>query len=131
MRVCAYLGNSACLIAMRDFVKLFKALSDDTRIRILKVLLERECCVCEIMQALNITQSRASRNLGILEDAGFIKSRRDGLWVVYSIDEQRISSHAGPLIEVLRASLLKEEILLQDRKRLGRAVQCGPHAIQR
>lgn len=119
------------MIAMRDFVKLFKALSDDTRIRILKVLLERECCVCEIMQALNITQSRASRNLGILEDAGFIKSRRDGLWVVYSIDEQRISSHAGPLIEVLRASLLKEEILLQDRKRLGRAVQCGPHAIQR
>jgi ArsR family transcriptional regulator len=65
---------------MRDFAKLFKALSDETRIRILKVLLERECCVCEVMQALDISQSRASRNLGILEDAGFIKSRRDGLW---------------------------------------------------
>lgn len=65
-------------MAMRDFVKLFKALSDEIRIRILEVLLERECCVCEVMQALNISQSRASRNLGILEDAGFIKSKRDG-----------------------------------------------------
>lgn len=55
---------------MRDFVKLFKALSDETRIRILKVLLERECCACEVMQALDISQSRASRNLGILEDVG-------------------------------------------------------------
>jgi len=42
-------------MAMRDFVKLFKALSDEIRIRILKVLLERECCVCEVMQALNIS----------------------------------------------------------------------------
>jgi ArsR family transcriptional regulator len=64
---------------MREFVKAFKALSDETRVRILKLLLERECCVCEVMQALDISQSRASRNLGILHDAGFIKARRDGL----------------------------------------------------
>src|SRR4030042_2064861 len=90
---------------MRDFANLFKALSDETRIRILKVLLERECCVCEVMQALDITQSRASRNLGMLEDAGFVKSRRDGLWIVYSIDEQRMNSHAAPLIELLKGGL--------------------------
>ena len=54
---------------MRDLVKAMKALSDETRLRILKVLLERECCVCEIMQALDISQSRASWNLVILEDA--------------------------------------------------------------
>jgi len=54
----------------------------------LRLLMERECCVCEVMQALDISQTRASRNLGILEDAGFVKSKRDGLWVVYSIDEE-------------------------------------------
>ena len=114
---------------MRDFAKLFKALSDETRIRILKVLLERECCVCEVMQALDISQSRASRNLGILENAGFINSRRDGLWIVYSIDEQRMNSHVAPLIELLRDSLVNEEIILQDRERLSRAVRVDPKAI--
>jgi len=114
---------------MRDFARLFKALSDETRIRILKVLLERECCVCEVMQALDISQSRASRNLRVLEDAGFIKSRRDGPWVVYSIAEQATSSYAAPLIELLRGSLVNEEIILQDRERLNHAVRVGPRAI--
>ncbi len=67
---------------MQDLLKAMKALSDETRLRILKILLERECCVCEIMQALDISQSRASRNLGILEDVGFLKARRDGVWIV-------------------------------------------------
>ena len=116
-------------MSMRDFIKLFKALSDEIRIRILKVLLERECCVCEVMQALDISQSRASRNLGILEDAGFIKSRRDGLWIVYSIDEQGMNSYTAPLIELLRGSLVNEEIILQDRERLSQAVRVGPRAL--
>jgi ArsR family transcriptional regulator len=116
---------------MRDFVKLFKALSDETRIRILKVLLERECCVCEVMQALDITQSRASRNLGILEDAGFVRSRRDGLRIVYSIDERRTNSYAAPLIELLRSSLVNEETILRDRERLKHAVRTGPRALAR
>ena len=83
----------------------------------------------EVMQALDISQSRASRNLGILEDAGFIKSRRDGLWIVYSIDEQGMNSYTAPLIELLRGSLVNEEIILQDRERLSHAVRVGPRAI--
>jgi ArsR family transcriptional regulator len=129
MQIFKYKDTATHGMAMRDFVKLCKALSDETRIRILKVLLERECCVCEVMQALDISQSRASRNLGILEDAGFIRSRRDGLWIVYSIDEQRMNSYAAPLIELLRDSLANEEIILQDRERLSHAVRVGPKAI--
>lgn len=129
MHIFKYRDNPTYLMAMRDFAKLFKALSDETRIRILKVLLERECCVCEVMQALDISQSRASRNLGMLEDAGFVKSRRDGLWIVYSIDEQRMNSYAAPLIELLRGSLVNEEIILQDKERLKHAVRVGPRAI--
>lgn len=128
MRKYAY---SQGIHTMRSLVKVIKALSDETRIRILKVLLERECCVCEVMQALNISQSRASRNLGILEDAGFIKSRREGLWIVYSIDEQRMNSYATPVIELLRSSLVNEEIILQDRERLSHAVRVGTRAIQK
>jgi len=116
---------------MRELTKLFKALSDETRIRILKVLMERECCVCEVMQALNISQSRASRNLGILADAGFVKSRRDGLWIIYSIAEQTVNSHTASLIEMLRSSLVNDEIILQDRERLSHAMRVGPRAIGR
>ncbi len=71
MRKCAYTTNIQVII-MRDFVKLFKALSDETRLRMLNVLLERECCVCEVMQALDISQTRASRNLAALYEAGFL-----------------------------------------------------------
>ena len=58
------------VFSMRDFIQLMKALSDETRLRISHLLLERECCVCEVMQALDISQTRASRNLGILQGAG-------------------------------------------------------------
>jgi len=116
---------------MRELVKAFRVLSDETRIRILKVLLERECCVCEIMQALDISQSRASRNLGILEDAGFIKSRREGLWIIYSTDEQTMNRYAASLAEMLRGSLASEEIIYQDRERLSHAVRIGPRAIRK
>ena len=131
MRIFEYNDTTVKAIPVREFVKLFKALSDETRIRILKVLLERECCVCEVMQALDITQSRASRNLGILEDAGFVKSRRDGLWIVYSIDEQRMNSYAARLIELLRSSLVDEETILQDRERLKHAARTASGAPAR
>ena len=131
MQVFKYSDKHMQQMAMRDFIKSFKALSDEIRIRILKILLERECCVCEVMQALNISQSRASRNLGILEDAGFIESRRDGLWIVYSIDKKEMSSYATSLIELLRGSIVNEEIILQDKERLSRAVRVGPRAIKK
>ena len=111
---------------MREFVEAFKALSDETRMRILKLLLERECCVCEVMQALDISQSRASRNLGILQRAGFIKAKRDGLWVAYSIDEKGMADYSEALVEVLRDSLNQDETISLDRERLKRAVRVGP-----
>ena len=116
---------------MKDVIRAVKSISDETRIRILKVLLERECCVCEVMQALNISQSRASRNLGILEGAGFIKARRDGHWIVYSVNERMVNGYAASLIEMLRNSLLNEEMVLEDRKRLSHAVRVGPRAVQK
>ena len=116
---------------MRDLIKVFKALSDETRIRILKLLLERECCVCEVMQALDISQTRASRNLGLLHDAGFVKSRRDGLWVVYSIDEEGVGRYSTSLLDILRKSLDDNDIVAEDRKRLKKAVRVGPGCVQR
>ena len=115
---------------MQDLIKAMKALSDETRLRIFKILLERECCVCEVMQALDISQSRASRNLGILQEAGFVKARRDRLWIVYSVDRQTVNIHALSLTKMLRDSPLSDEVLAQDRERLKRAVRVGPGCRQ-
>jgi len=116
---------------VQDLIKVMKALSDETRIRVLKVLLERECCVCEIMQALDISQSRASRNLGILEGAGFLKSRRDGPWIVYSVNWQTANRYAAPLAKLLEDSSISNELLAQDRERLSHAERVGPKALRK
>ncbi len=111
---------------MRDLIKAMKALSDETRLRILKILLERECCVCEVMQALDISQSRASRNLRILQNAGFLRVRRDGVWVVYSVDWQTANRYTTSLAKLLRDSPISNEVLTQDKERLKHAVRIGP-----
>jgi len=116
---------------MRNLIKAVKALSDETRLRILNLLLERECCVCEVMQALDISQSRASRNLGILQDAGFLKTRRDRLWIVYSIDWQSANRYTASLTKLLRESLISNELLEKDKERLKHVKREGPGCWQK
>ena len=115
---------------MQDLIRAIKALSDETRLRILNVLLERECCVCEVMQALDISQSRASRNLGIIEDAGFLKAKRDGTWVLYSVDWEATNRYAISLAKLLRDFGLTDETLAKDRENLKQAERVGPGCIQ-
>ena len=115
---------------MQDFIKATKALSDETRLRILNVLLVRDCGVCEIMQALEISQTRASRNLGILQDAGFLQARRDGTWILYSVDWQTANRHAISLSKLIRDSLISNGVLAQDKERLKHAVRVGPTALR-
>lgn len=111
---------------MRDLLKALKALSDETRLRILNVLLERECCVCEVMQVLDISQTRASRNLSMLYDAGFLKMRREGLWSIYSIDHEAIESWGMDLLDAVRKGLEGNPVATADRQRVKTAVRVGP-----
>ena len=116
---------------MRELVKAFKALSDETRLRILNLLLERECCVCEVMQVLDISQTRASRNMSALYDAGFLKLRKDGLWSLYSIDRDGMKEHFYDLVEAVRKGLEGNEAAALDMERLRRAKRIGPGCVQR
>ena len=111
---------------MRHLVKTFKALSDETRLRILNLLLERECCVCEVMQALGISQTRASRNLSALYDVGFLKLRKDGLWSLYSIDKEGMQEYFSELVGAVRKALEGNEVAALDRERLKKAERVGP-----
>ena len=110
---------------MRGMVKAFKALSDETRLRILNLLLQRECCVCEVMQVLVISQTRASRNLSILYEAGFLNLRKEGLWSLYSIDRQGMKEHFIELVEAVRKGLEGNELAATDIERLKKARRIG------
>jgi ArsR family transcriptional regulator len=106
---------------MRDTLKAFKVLSDETKMRILNILLERECCVCEVTQALEISQSKASRGLTALCDAGYLQQRKDGLWSLYSIDNENISGYRLQLVEAVREALKANKKIALDKERLKKA----------
>jgi len=116
---------------MRELVKAFKALSDETRLRILNLLLERGCCVCEVMQALGISQTRASRNLSALYDAGFLKLRKDGLWSLYSMDREGMEEYYSNLVDAVRKALEGNRVVDMDRERLRKAERVGPGCVTR
>jgi ArsR family transcriptional regulator len=89
----------------------------------LKFFWRREICVCEVMQALNITQTRASRNLGILEDAGFVVSERKGTWMHYSVNSA--NEYCKSIEKLLNDWLNKDTQIIEDGKRLKKAVKLG------
>ena len=111
---------------MRDFVDAAKALSDETRLRILNLLFERECCVCEVMQVLEISQTRASRNLNLLYDSGFLKLRREGLWAYYSIERNELEDYLSLLLDAVARGLRESKIADLDREHLKHAQRIGP-----
>jgi ArsR family transcriptional regulator len=90
---------------MKTAAQLFKALADETRLQILWLLMGREeLCVCDIMGVLGVTQSKASRHLRYLFNAGLVTDRREGLWMYYRISVAP-GSREGKQLQVLREML--------------------------
>ena len=116
---------------MRDLVKVYKVLSDESRLRVLNLILERECCVCEVMQALEISQSKASRILSAFYDVGFLKLRKDGLWSLYSFDWDEMDAHLKDILEATRKAFEGNKQMKTDRDRLKTAERIGPGCINK
>ena len=73
-------------INLLDNAQMFKALGDETRIRMLGLLIQGELCVCDIMEVLKLPQSTASRHLAYLKNAGWVTGTRRGKWMYYQLD---------------------------------------------
>jgi len=104
--------------AMKTFVRVMKALSDPNRVKIVKMLQHKMMCVCEIQEALQISQSSASKHLRILEDAGLVDYKKDGLWVNYYLTDGRKSPYSASLMGNLRHWLEEEPEIAGLVKRL-------------
>jgi len=75
---------------MKDLLQVYKALSEETRLRIIKLLEHGELCVCDIVASLDIIQPKISFHLGVLKEAGLVKDRRVGKWIHYRLDDSEI-----------------------------------------
>ncbi len=113
---------------MRNSAELFKALADETRLRILNLLVRGELCVCDIMSVLAIGQSKASRHLAYLRNAGLVDDRRNGAWMYYSLAEPNGPTHARILAWLAEAAGELPQAatdLKALRARQRAAVRCG------
>jgi ArsR family transcriptional regulator len=101
---------------MEDLIEIFKTLSDETRLRILKLLEHGELCVCDIVAALDTIQPKVSFHLSVLKDAKLIKDRRQGKWIHYRIDDSDMFRRFL-ILSVLEK--FSENSILENKKRLN------------
>lgn len=106
---------------MEAAIKMFKALSDETRLRIYLLLLQDELCVCELVNILNMEQSRISHSVRILKEAGLVVNRREGKWIIYAVNPETKNNR------VIQS--LKDELKLpkQDLKNI---IKCKKEKIR-
>ncbi len=103
---------------MKTTARMFKALSDETRLRILFLLLDGELCVCDIMAVLQLPQSTVSRHLAYLKNSGWVDDHRCGVWMYYSIvDDGSVLKNC--LLDALRENIHSFETAAADRERLS------------
>ncbi len=118
---------------MKTEAQLFKALADETRLKILWLLMgQEELCVCDIMGVLGITQSKASRHLRYLFNAGLVTDRREGLWMYYRISVA-FGSREGKQLQVLRETLAAQpsaQALSQQLQQWLREKSCRSRRIE-
>lgn len=76
---------------MKDFVLIFKALSDENRLKILSLLSDEEICACKILEKLNITQPTLSHHMKILCKYGLVLSNKKGIWMHYSLNKEKLN----------------------------------------
>lgn len=99
------------------FIRVAKAVSDPGRVKILKMLEQREMCACEIVAALNLAQPTVSKHLKQLTDAGLITSRKDGAWMHFRLaaeQQQAITKSIPPSSDIRLAMLAFLKSYLND-----------------
>jgi ArsR family transcriptional regulator, arsenate/arsenite/antimonite-responsive transcriptional repressor len=112
----------------RDLVNVFKALSDPNRIRMVKMLEEKELCVCEIRSIIGLSNSTASKHLSILRNANLIVDSKEGKWVNFSLNDKADSPLVRGALKLMKSSFGDQEEILADRKAIrtvNRNTICG------
>jgi ArsR family transcriptional regulator len=114
-------------LGVKSLTRLFRALGDETRLRIVALLSHGELCVCHLETALDLSQPNVSRQLGILRMAGVVDARREGTWVYYALAPQDHQAVAT-ILATLAGAFGAERAIRADHAKLRRA--CGPSSCK-
>lgn len=104
---------------MNNIIAFGRLISDQSRLKIIKLLLARPLCVCEMMNILRLNQPCISQHLAILKYHSLLKSRRDGKWIVYEADKKVLGRYLNKLGYFLKGSLARVTELKKEHKRLN------------
>ena len=116
---------------MKEMLRILAALADPVRLRLLRLLRERELCVCELVDALRMPQYAISRRLRSLRALGLVAARRDGRWMHYRLGSE--ADDQGPAAELLavlcrhlenESALRRDDVSLRRRLAMGRTGRC-------
>ncbi len=137
--IIAILYDYKCIYSFRegqqvDIVEIFKALADETRIRMLNVLRRGELCVRDFEAVLDIQQSNASRHLNKLKSAGIIVSRKNSQWVYYRFNDRIFRRFPFLTIiiedEIGRISVCKKDLARLEEHKLSSTSENGPRMLK-
>ena len=110
---------------MKELAKVFKALSDEARLRILNLIFRAgEICVCDIESITGFTQTKTSRHLSYLRNAELVDARQQGLWMLYSIAKPKSKEHKQ-LLDCLKTILQLNASAVKDAKELNKNINKG------
>jgi len=103
---------------LEDKTKIFKALSDPNRLRILKALQTKVLCVCEIRELLQLANSTVSQHLTILKEEGFIIEEKSGKWVNYSINPRPSDPRISAILSTIDFWISDDSVIISDKKKI-------------
>lgn len=107
--------------------RLFRALADPTRLRLINLISGQEICVCYFIEVIGAPQPKISRHLAYLRRAGIVAARREGKWMHYRLRMPR-NSHAASILKNTLDALKQDKEMQRDGERLNRAC-CGPKSL--
>src|SRR5690606_6798443 len=99
---------------MRDFMDVIRALADESRVRALMALQDRELCVCQIIEMLDLAPSTVSKHMAILKQARLVETRKDGRWIYYRLADEEATPDAREVLECMRRCLRESRQMQQD-----------------
>ena len=116
---------------MRDFMAVTKALSDESRVRLLLALEAGELCVCQLIEFAGLAPSTVSKHLSVLRAARLIDGRKEGRWMYYRLAGEDATPSACCALAWVRECLHRDPTVREDRKRVKEVLRADPEELCR
>ena len=110
--------NNNDKIFLKNFIRITKVLADESRVRILRLAMEKELCVCQIIETIQLAPSTVSKHLLLLKQAGLVDSLKRGRWMHYRVASAERRSAAADILTLVRKALSHDIQIESDLKRL-------------